>query len=293
MTQELTTIDGYNLPADIEGYDENIAEMMGMGSEDEFNTLPRLKINRDFDDDAGNELPPGTFHLALNGVDYFAKSVIFRPFVNRMRVEHWVEGDSGWGVSNRTIYVPDWSHEMIDESGGTRCGKLKAKNRGDYSDDQLKAMGDKDKKMFRYVWGTVRIPNAVNRKGEQVSLDEPTPVFLKLQGSNFVPFDDEVIKGIKRKGLLPNFEATCTLERKKNGATTYYIAHFAVDPSNRLPMTQDDVVLLRQFMDTIKYENDQVRTKFDKAIAKQSKVVDAEYAMSELSSDLEDDDIPF
>jgi len=288
-----------NLPALMDGYSDELAEMMGMGGARE-DYLPRLFINKDHEDDDGNEIPPGSFAVSVDGVTYFSKYnekketdsyTYFRPFVNMFRIEHWGKAAEDEQVTclNKTIFIPDWNVEMIDEKGGTRCGKIKSKDRKNYTEQEIKDLDDANKQNFRYIWGEVSMHNAVDNQGNSVDL-EPTPCVMKLRGTNFMPFDEEVITPLKKKKLLlPQIKCRLTHTRHKNGDVVYYVIGYKFDMSDPQPITNEDSALLRQFMDTVKGENTAVREKYEKAVSSASFHTSATDFVDSLENDFHDD----
>ncbi len=296
------------LPEDLDAYDPKLAELMGQHvvSENYANQLPRLKINKQFEDDDGNAIPPATFHLELvkeledgttESDHYFSKAVQFRYFINYYQIRHWDEdAKEGKGAQiNKTLIVQNFQKEMRDELGGTRCGKMYAKDRDGATKDVLDE--DKKRQTFRVVYGLVKFDDAVDLSGGDTTLDW-TPVQLQLRGSNYMPLG-EVVDAIDDAGKMGwNFPLNLDLTRQKKGDTVWYVIGFDHDFNRHVPATKSDGELLLKFVDTIKVENDEIEKKYDAACKKNSglasdqELVDSLEGDSSSSLDL-DDEIPF
>lgn len=302
------------LPTDLSQFDADVAKALGLksGFEGTVDTLPSLRINTAFDDDDGNTLTPGTFHASVpyekeDGTfgrkEYFAKTAQIRIFANMFQIQHYnpdAKDDKDKFV-NKTILVPDMgNHEMVDELGGTRCGKIRAKDREGRSVEELER-DKKTKQSYRFLYGKVKMDGAVNRQQEAQDLDW-TPFRMRLRGTNFMGAG-ELLESIEKQGKMAyNVPVTISLERKKNGDVVYYEVKYEPDMVNLVPAIAEDGELLRKFYETIQAENQEVwkkhkaalkgtRTDEDQVAQDLMSDLEAE-ANSDLGSDL-DDEIPF
>src|SRR5690349_18626141 len=86
------------------------------------NGLPRLRINRESEDDNGNTVPVGTYCVVYNDVAIYAKQVKFRPFLNTY--QYMVYDSKSNSYTNKSIIIKNFNEQAIDELGGLKCGKI-------------------------------------------------------------------------------------------------------------------------------------------------------------------------
>lgn len=302
-----------NLPAVLS--DEERKELAALTGQDSSGPSqygpPRLDINRDFiENEAGDiVLKGGIFKITIEDKTYFGSKVTFRPYTQRFQDQVFDENanDGKGGVVNQTILAKDFYGELIDEKGGTRCGKLSGKQRKEYSKEQLKAMGQSDIQTYRHVFGTVHIEDAKDGGGNPVEFPKGStngqeltgvPCTLRLRGTNFMPFGEQVEDVLnKNKILFPEVALKPTTTKHKNGDTTYYVIDWNYDPTVRLPIGPADIALLREFDGYVADFNKKVREKYDAALrggAERDKDQAAADALGEDFGSSEDlgDDIP-
>jgi hypothetical protein len=286
---------GFNALANSGGndYSEELAKFLGQGGPGQSLMLPVLKINKDYEDDeeTGTKLTPGTFMVAQDGVEYYTKKALFRPYMQTYQVTEYDPDEKKF--VGKTIQIKNFSEEMIDTTGGTRLGKMKSKDKRQLDENDPRVKADKNKQMYRYVYGTVRMPDAVGRDGKKNPLETPIPCMIKLRGNNFMPYQDEYLDLVeKARKLQPQFETELSLERKKNGDTTYYIIHFDFNQNKALPLTGEDVELIKKFEETVQFENKQVWEQYNKALGTSSKNQEADDFVKKFAEGGLDDDFP-
>ena len=296
------------LPKDGTGYDAKLAEMMGQRQKksDYSDDLPKLKVNKQFEDDDGNTIPPASFHVVQVNKDedgnetklnFYAKEATLRVFLNCFQVRQYdPDGNEGKGKHiNQTLKITNYQQEMRDELGGLRCGKIKSKERDQYSEEEVK-LDAKFKKTYRILYGTVTFENAVNEKGDKVELTN-CPVQVHLRGTNYMPFGDILDAVEDADKMIWNFPLKLSLEKKKRGDTIWYIIGYNLDFNNHVVATEEDGTLLVKFLDTVKFDNDAVDAKFNAAMQKKSNGDGAADIMNELEGDTLENDmndgIPF
>src|SRR4051812_19191689 len=102
-----------NLPA-LTMSDEEMMKHTGQGQASK-PSLPRMRINRDATDEQDNNLPVGTFAVSQGDQQVFAKTAIFRPFINVF--QYSLYDPNLKKTVNRSILFKDWKEEAIDELG--------------------------------------------------------------------------------------------------------------------------------------------------------------------------------
>lgn len=269
---------------------DDIAKMLGQDTGGG-QTFPSFSINRNADDDDGNQLPLGHYNLFVNGINWFAPRAYFRPYFIGYRYRLYDSDEQKY--VNSSIIFTDWRQEAIDECGGIRCGKLTRAVIDTLPDADKKAQ--KAIKLARVLFGTVRMEDAVSSKGAKNDVP-PTPCVWYAQGDNFMPIDETIQSLTKNKRLVINHEIELgPTERKKSGATVYYQAKPSVDVRKSLPILPDDVDLLRTFSAEVKRINDSVQKKYDQSLKRTSRPSDADdmKVLASLDADLNDpvDDI--
>jgi len=292
-------------------YDERLAELMGQRQKGpSYSSLTRVYINKDFEDKEGNTLLPASFHVTVVEEDedgteitkeYFQKTATFRVFKNVFQIRHYLaDNEEGKRHINQTLKISDYQkEEMRDELGGYRCGKIKSKERENYTKDELD-LDKKIKKTHRILYGLFTMENAVDRKGNVVSLIDQ-PVQMHLNGTNYMPFGEKVLDVVEdAEKLIWNFPLRLDLTRAEKGTLVWYIVGFDLDFTRHVVATTEDLVLLSKFKETIDADNAEVDKKFDAANAKRGHTADGVEIMedlgipssTDLASDFEDE-IPF
>lgn len=250
--------------------------------------LPTLKVNLDDEDDQGNALPKGSFMITGQEVTSYAKKVKIKPLVEMFQYLDY-DPDQNKTV-NRTLIVPSFKHEFRDERGGVRCGKPASKVLKENPDLAAKY---KSITCFRLVYALVSYEGK-SATGETVSV-ENVPALLRLKGSNFSPFEDEVSKKIPKGQHLYNFWVEVSAERKKNGSVVYYVWNFSPDLGNPVPLDQQTYETMVGIASMIKDENTRIDDKHhaalrgrqvDTSALKAVEILEGEDA--DLEADLED-----
>jgi len=292
-------------------YNEQLAELMGQRQKGPtYSSLARVYTNKDFEDKEGNTLLPASFHVTVtekqeDGTEvtkeYFQKTATFRVFKNVFQIRHFVaENDKGKQHINQTLKISDYQkEEMRDELGGYRCGKIKSKEKENYTKEEIE-LDRKIKKTHRILYGLFTMDNAVDRKGNSVSFVD-LPVQMHLNGTNYLPFGDNVLDVVEdAEKLIWNFPLRLDLTRAEKGSLVWYIVGFGLDLTRHVVATTEDLELLKKFTETIAADNAEVDKKFNAANRKQSHTVDGMEMMEVMgvpsSTDLKsnfDDAIPF
>lgn len=221
--------------------------------------LPRLKINREYETDEGDQVPPGTYSLSLQEGTVYAKTASFRPFINAFQYQVYDANTNTY--PNKTIIFKSWSEEQIDEKGGVKCGKQTGRAKDRLTAEQVEAQ--KSTKCYRNLYGTVSL-EGVDAKGAKVSVTDE-PCLWRVTGSAFTPVGDalQIITASKRPFFSSEIELVAP-KREKNGATIFYVP--VLKPTNKvISYTEADFELLKKFQDTINFENGPIIQKYKQA----------------------------
>ena len=267
---------------------------MGMSS-----GLPRLRANREPQDDKGNPLPLGALCVEnKDGVTVYAaeekkqgnrtimtpKGVTFRPFINAY--QYSIYDNEKKETVNRSIIFTDHRQDAIDEKGTNKCGKVTGKAKDGLTQAQ-KAANDKIK-CARLVFGLLKGFTGIDAEGNEVSVDD-TPVVYKQGGNSFMAFDDQVLKTLnKMKRPMFLHELGLTTERVAHTPTVIgYEPRYTLDVTKSVSATADDMELFRNFNDYIRTINEGIQAKA--AAAMKGETTDADIDDMKTINDLDDD----
>ena len=274
-----------NEVANIDGLSQDqIMSMIGQEKSSTGNFLPKLAINRFPENDDGAEVPVGSYGVYVPELDGMAygKPVTFRPFMNAYQYMKYDAEKNEY--SNRSIIFKSWKDEAIDIQGGTRCGKIPAKELVNISDDERAKQ--KTIKCYRLVYGLVSFKGTLPGGAETEVKD--LPVLWKVTGSNFKPVG-EAIESLRRRGKVM-FNHTLDLKtmKKKAGSNVFYVSSISVNPEE-VEFTDKEKEILLSFQEVINTENEEVVELWRSA--KKSSVSKSDAKIIEATNDLEDDPI--
>jgi len=236
---------------------KRMQEMMGVTGSDGGGGLPMLKINLDDEDSNKRQIPRGSLYLNKEPAVYTKTATIRVMGVHFQYMEYDPEANK---LSNRTIIVPHMSLEMLDEKGTTRCGMPSGKSRLDEHQKERY----KNVTAFRQLRGIVSYTGN-DADGNEVSV-ENEQFLMSLKGSNFMPFEDEVMKKLPHGRSVWDYNIEVDLERKKNGSVVYYVAHFKPDFSEPLPFTSEVADTINEIATQIRSANTKIREKHEEAV---------------------------
>ena len=247
--------------------------------------LPILKVNTDDEDEAGNLLPRGQMFVQNGEQVAFAKEVTIRPLTMHYQYQHY-DPDAN-KMANKTVLTTSFNEEFVDEKGGTRCGRPESKVYKKLDDDEKKRY--KDISCTRQL-GVLVFYEGTDAEGNKVKV-ENQPAFMRLKGSNFMPFDEEFAKSVPKGRKMWDYRVTVSLDKQKNGSVTYYIMHFAPDWNNPVPLDQPTFETMKYFLEMVDKENRSVREKYNEALRQKGvddDVYDSIGSEADLNDDLED-----
>lgn len=274
-SQELTTIDANT--------EKQLAARLGGG--DTKPLAPLLKVNVFDEDERGNALKTGTFVLPdEDGELVYAKTARVRPLANFMQYRHFDEDERK--TVNRTILMTSFQEEPIDEKGTLRCGKPDGKT--------FKGMSPAEQKQYKGISCFRQIHALCELEGETATGEKrkvgPVVVKISQRGSNFMGFSDEVEKRIPSNRSFFNYWCDLSLEKKRNGATTFYVWHWQPDVKNPVAVDEEILATLMGILEDTDRFNKSVRRKYEDALRGGGLADDLGDADDVLDGDLADED---
>lgn len=268
---------------------DQFAEMMGYTRDRRDMPFPRMTINSQAEDDEGRPLRPGTFVIPheVHGRVYSKKpktttTIHFRPMV--IQYQYNVYDSELKQYTSRSIFFKDWREDILDTSGGRRCGKVTGKakdNLNEYEKEQQKKI-----KCQRYMFGLLAM-DGVTASGEDVVIED-MPVLFRHGGLNFMSIG-EVLSDIQKNGQLPwSHYLELGTKREIHGANTFYTCTVEKVPGAEMgSLTKDEMLIAAHFMDYVSAENDEVVRLHNKAYRDDPEVIEVHATVVE--DDLNDD----
>lgn len=241
---------------------EEIAALTGAYTGGSGSFLPNLKINTEAVTDNDNNVPVGTYLITQDGNRVYAKTALFRVFMNTYQYMTFAGGK----YTNKSIIIKNFNEDAIDELGGTRCGKIPRKDleilksKGLITAEDLKAQ--ENTICYRGLYGLVTFEDAVTETGEKTSI-ENLPVLWRTSRSNFNAAKNALDAITKMKHLY--FQHWMQLDkpkREKNGSVTYYLVNADPILDKEVEFTSDDMASFKMFQEVIDRENKQVAEKW-------------------------------
>jgi len=247
---------------------EKLMSMIGQDVESGGSILSRLSINYDAEDDDGNPLKRGLFKVETqeHGAIYSEK-VSFRPFLNTFQYKKYDEQNEE--NNYKSVMFTSWSDSKPDTHGTDACGSVPKALREDL--DPVAKIEQEKITCYRNVFGVVSVKGK-NSKGEELSLNN-IPVVYRVRGVNFLPIGDQLKSLSKRNKIMYNtvleFFGT---EKHTKGSVTYFVAKIK-DSNKDVKFSEEDKLILKDFLDYVKNENDYVKKEHDKSLKERHKAV--------------------
>ena len=271
MSTEVATIDAAE--------QQRLAEMMGAKKE-QSGGVPLLKINIRHEDSDDRPIPAGSFYLTDQDEAVYAKEVKIRPLGQHYQ---YVEYDPDLEqVVNKTVINRSFREEFLDIKGTTKCGMTKSKSKM----DEGEAKRFKNVTCFRQLRVLVSYTGKT-AEGEEVTV-ENQPALMLLKGSNFMPFDEEVMKRMPKDREIWDFWMDVSLSKHKNGSVTYFVAHFEPDFANPAPLDGDTVDTIKHFASMIESENRRIIDQHNEAVRAR---VSSDTLIGDVAGDSLEDDV--
>jgi hypothetical protein len=255
---------------------------IGGGDRGPSNRLPELKINYQRKDKEGRSIKDkiGMFYVKGLEKEVYAEEVKIRVL---SQVFQWIDFDEEeMKPRNRTIMIPRFSMEPIDELGTIRCGKPTSKQMADWGKEEKAKFSTIN--LFRQLRGLVSY-KGVTAEGEEVVI-ENQPMILMNKRGNYMTFEDQVIKKISGRDFK-DFWVTVKSIEQEMGSVVYYTFDYEPDLLNPVPLDDDTYQTMLRFAEMISSENDKIKQKYNASLGGMD-AIDME-AMNALDADLEDD----
>lgn len=261
-----------------------LAAILGASQDSGNDRMPVLKVNTKRRDADGKKVPEG--HFVVTGTDeaVYADKVSIRVLSQMFQWMHFDQ--EAKKLVNKTILIPTFRAEPIDMKGGVRCGKPASKVYRELSKVEQKKYDDIT--CYRQLRVLVSY-TGVNADGTEVTVTNQ-PAIMMLKGSNFSPFEDEVVKRLPKGKNLYDFNIALSTTEHENGSVTYYIVHFEPDLANPLPLDRDTIDTMYHIVDMIEAENRKVREAHDRSLRQYNATDDALDAIDGLDSDFLDEE---
>jgi hypothetical protein len=257
---------------------------IGGGDRAPSNRLPELKINYQRKDKEGRSIKDkiGMFYVKGLEKEVYAEEVKIRVL---SQVFQWIDFDEEeMKPRNRTIMIPRFSMEPIDELGTIRCGKPTSKQMADWGKEEKAKFSTIN--LFRQLRGLVSY-KGVTAEGEEVVI-ENQPMILMNKRGNYMTFEDQVIKKISGRDFK-DFWVTVKSIEQEMGSVVYYTFDYEPDLLNPVPLDDDTYQTMLRFAEMISSDNDKIKQKYNASLGGIDSI-DLE-AMNALDADLEDDHV--
>ena len=257
---------------------------IGGGTRAPSNRLPELKINYQRKDKEGRSIKDkiGMYYVKGLEKEVYAEEVKIRVL---SQVFQWIDFDEEeMRPRNRTIMIPRFSMEPIDELGTIRCGKPTSKQMLDWSKEEKAKFSTIN--LFRQLRGLVSY-TGVTADGEEVVI-ENQPMILMNKRGNYMTFEDQVIKKISGRDFK-DFWITAKSVEQEMGSVVYYTFDYEPDLLKPVPLDDDTYQTMLHFADLISSENDKIKQKYNASLGGMDSI-DLD-AMNALDADLEDDHV--
>jgi hypothetical protein len=226
--------------------------MLGTNNSNDNDRVPRIKYCMDRKDNQGRSLADFYMNMYLENQDDPIYSDSISIRVLSQKFQ-WIEYDPEKEITrNKTILVNRLLDEARDQLGSVRCGKPVSK---------------------------------VSHSVENI------PALFVLRGSNFMGFEDEVIKKMPRSRNFYEFNIEVSYEEMKTGTVYYPVYHFNPDLANLIPLDEETVETMQVFAEQIKQENDQIERAHRNAMEKRNLSDDAADAIEGVAYESLDDDL--
>ena len=251
---------------------EDIMKAIGQDDGSKRVGIPRLTINRNPEDDDGNQLPMGAYSVFHNEVGQivYGKPIKFRPFINTMQYMQYSPEQEEY--TNRSIIFKNWKEEAIDIQGGTRCGKIPQREWEKLGLTTEELANQRTIKCYRLVFGLVTFDGHTADKTPVKVTDYP--VLWRVTGVQFNPVGNALQTISERKKLMFNCVLDLDSQKKKKGINVYYISSIKVNADASIKFTKDDEATLGKFQSVINDENAEVLDLYKNAQKSGLKTVD-------------------
>ena len=260
MTNDLATLENINL----KNLDESaLMALTGQGgapTTGSGNGLPRLAINYTDEDDDGNSLPKGHWKLMVDGRFVYAEKLKLRPFSRMYTYSHWDDEEKGF--VSQSIQTGSLGDKFPDSIGGEKCGRLTKDEEKELSPTDPRLLLSREVVCNQVVYAT-ESGTAKDAEGNDVKLDNQ-PVVAYFKKSGFRPVREALDLITRQKKLMQKTVFLIGTKKMKSGSVTFWVPTFAQTDYLK-DLVQDDLDLIKKFLETIKIYNEGILEKFREA----------------------------
>ena len=262
MNNEVTTIDTNNYAQMAKAM--GIAGETGTGDTSKANPLPRMRLHHNNImgmKRVGDEsieavvVKGGSYKLERPDLPIlYAPTVQIRPFIQRFMYKRFVKNMSAksgepMGVYHKTLMADNLNNDLKDNQGSFNCGKPS----GYIKDFKALPVATqeviKQIKRVRVIFGLIDMPNAVDEKGEKVSVDL-TPFIWEIDNRDaFKTLGEPFTKFSQTKRLpVQHYINLTSEERALPSGAKFYLPNYSLDLQKTVKVTDEDQNTFINFM---------------------------------------------
>ena len=262
MNNEVTTIDTNNYAQMAKAM--GIAGETGTGDTSKANPLPRMRLHHNNImgmKKVGDEsieavvVKGGSYKLERPDLPIlYAPTVQIRPFIQRFMYKRFVKNMSAksgepMGVYHKTLMADNLNNDLKDNQGSFNCGKPS----GYIKDFKALPVATqeviKQIKRVRVIFGIIDMPNAVDEKGEKVSVDV-TPFIWEIDNRDaFKTLGEPFTKFSQTKRLpVQHYINLTSEERALPSGAKFYLPNYSLDLQKTVKVTDEDQNTFINFM---------------------------------------------
>lgn len=262
MNNEVTTIDTNNYAQMAKAM--GIAGETGTGDTSKANPLPRMRLHHNNImgmKKVGDEsieavvVKGGSYKLERPDLPIlYAPTVQIRPFIQRFMYKRFVKNMSAksgepMGVYHKTLMADNLNNDLKDNQGSFNCGKPS----GYIKDFKALPVATqeviKQIKRVRVIFGLIDMPNAVDEKGDKVSVDV-TPFIWEIDNRDaFKTLGEPFTKFSQTKRLpVQHYINLTSEERALPSGAKFYLPNYSLDLQKTVKVTDEDQNTFINFM---------------------------------------------
>jgi len=227
-------------------------------------SISRARINRDANVEFGDDLlgvpVPSIVLKDPSDQEFYAKDVYMRIYFDTMQTAIF-DSDAAQ-YTNISSHFKDFGKPALDWQGGDKCGWIpsKVKDKLRTADPVAFAAANKVK-LYRHLFGTIRMENAISPGSEEKHEINHVPFRIRLGPSNFMEISS-VLGGLLKQKVNPaSVELKIDFELNKRGSNKWFTLKYKPIMTNIVELDSDYKILLDDFFNLVKYENEQVAEK--------------------------------
>lgn len=273
--------------ANIENMTEDaVLEFIGQGSKSG-PAVPSLTINRDAENDDGQQLPIGTYaaYSTEHKKVVYSKTATLRPLMRAYQYRVWDEAKKEY--KNRSVFIKRWNDEAFDELGGLACGKVSRKQQATLS--EAEKAKQKAIKTRIVLFGLLSMTGQT-ATGEALEIRDQL-VMWSASGSSFMLVSEPIDKLNDKVPMFTKRMVLSAPKRNKEGSTVWYTPEISWDDAT-YPFdlsVRDGIVASQNVLDMT---NKEVLAKWNAVVKKRTKAPD-DNKVIDITKELElVDDVP-